>query len=158
MSAAHHDPTVPKGALMFAGGLVAFALVATTAVRVGLLPVAASPVAIRTATHETPLQTRDLTFRDRADGAVTITDVTTGKPAEVIEPGSKSGFIRGVMRGLARERRMHHVGDGPAFRLASWPDGGLSLTDTATGRVIELGAFGPTNRAAFASLLRTPTA
>jgi hypothetical protein len=29
----------------------------------------------------------------------------------------------------------------------------LSLTDSATGRALELGAFGPSNRAAFMALL-----
>jgi putative photosynthetic complex assembly protein len=63
------------------------------------------------------------------------------------------GFVRGVMRGLARERRMHGIGAEPVFVLTAWSDGGLSLTDTATGRVIELGAFGPDNRKTFARFL-----
>ena len=43
----------------------------------------------------------------------------------------------------------------PPFTLTAWRDGELSLTDTATGRSIELTAFGSTNRAAFAALLET---
>jgi hypothetical protein len=34
-----------------------------------------------------------------------------------------------------------------------WKDGQLSLKDPATGREIELGAFGASNRAQFAGLL-----
>ena len=45
------------------------------------------------------------------------------------------------------------IGDGPPFTLTLWRDGELSLTDTATGRAIELTAFGTTNRATFAALL-----
>jgi hypothetical protein len=39
------------------------------------------------------------------------------------------------------------------YRLTLWDDYSLSLTDTGTGRTIELGSFGPDNRAAFAALL-----
>lgn len=48
---------------------------------------------------------------------------------------------------------MRGIGNGPAFSLTEWRDGELSLTDTATGRTIELNAFGSTNRASFAALL-----
>ena len=149
-----HDRPFPKGALLVAGALVATAMSAAILVRTGVVPVEASPVLQRAAEHMKPLKTRDLVFADDADGGVTITDVSTGKPAEVIAPMSHSGFIRGVMRGLARERRMNKASAATPFRLASWPDGGLSLTDLATGRVIELGAFGETNRAAFAELIK----
>jgi putative photosynthetic complex assembly protein len=40
------------------------------------------------------------------------------------------------------------------YKLEAWPNGQLSLTDTGTGRSIELSAFGPTNREAFAGLLK----
>ena len=60
------------------------------------------------------------------------------------------------MRGLARERRMHGIGSEAPFTLTQWRDGELTLTDSATGRSIELNAFGTTNRAAFAALLRAP--
>ena len=153
---AHRDPSIPRGALIFAAALIAGTIATAAAVRTGLAPLQASPVAIRSAEHLKPVQVRDLVFADQPDGGVRITDVTTGQPAEVIAPLSHSGFIRGVMRGLARERRMHGIGSAPPFRLTAWPDGGLSLTDTATGRIIELGAFGSTNRAAFAALLKVP--
>ncbi len=48
---------------------------------------------------------------------------------------------------------MHGFGAEPHFELVAWGDGSLSLTDTASGRMIELGAFGPDNRAIFAGLL-----
>ena len=56
------------------------------------------------------------------------------------------------MRGLARERRSHGFGNDAPFTLTAWRDGELSLTDTATGRSIELTAFGADQpRAAFAA-------
>ena len=153
MSAHAHADMLPRGTLVIAGALVAFAFAATATVRIAHIPAAASPVALRAASNMVPLASRDLRFVDRADGAVVIEDVRRGGTAAVIEPGQQTGFIRGVMRGLARDRRMRGIGDGPAFTLASWRDGELSLTDTATGRSIELTAFGSSNRAAFAALL-----
>ncbi|KQU47363.1 phosphonoacetaldehyde methylase [Sphingomonas sp. Leaf339] len=149
---------LPRGTLVIAGGLVAFALAATSIVRIAHVPAAASPVAMRAENHIAPVASRTLRFLDRADGAVVIEDVNTRRTAAVIHAGEKTGFIRGVMRGLARERRAHGIGDAPPFTLTSWHDGELSLTDTATGRSIELTAFGSSNRAAFAALLGAPTA
>ena len=153
MSATHRDPSVPRGALIMAGTMISVALLSATAVRTGLIPVQSSPVLMRSAEHLKPVQVRDLVFADQPDGGVRITDVSNGHPVEIIAPLSHSGFIRGVMRGLARERRGHGIGSAPPFRLALWPDGELSLTDSATGRSIELNAFGGTNRASFAALL-----
>jgi putative photosynthetic complex assembly protein len=69
-----------------------------------------------------------------------------------IEPGG-NGFIRGMLRGLARDRYVHGVGSEPAFRLIRWSDGRHSITDTATGTVLHLAAFGFDNVKEFAKLL-----
>lgn len=148
-----HDNILPRGALILAAGLVLGSLALTAGARIAGLPPAASPALLRAEAGTRAVVSRDLRFLDQADGSVMIEDVVAGRPAAVIEAGSESGFIRGVMRGLARERKMNHVGPGPAFRLTLWADGALSLADSATGRIIDLGAFGATNRAAFAALL-----
>ncbi|MEG3177845.1 photosynthetic complex assembly protein PuhC [Sphingomonas sp. RB3P16] len=153
-----HSEQLPRGALILAGTLVGFAFVLTATMRIAQIPPAASPVALRSAAHVAPLQTRTLRFLDEADRGVRIIDVGSGDVAGTIVPGQETGFIRGVMRGLARERRMHGIGSAPPFELTRWQDGELSLTDTATGRSIELDAFGTTNRAAFAALLDTKAA
>ncbi len=62
-------------------------------------------------------------------------------------------FVRGVLRGFARERRLEHLGAGAALELTRWADGRLSLRDPVTGREVQLDSFGPTNSAAFAALL-----
>ncbi len=151
-----HAETLPKGALVIAGALVLFALAATSFVRIaGIAPVA-SPVALREATHVAPVASRSLRFVDRADGAVVITDVGNGGVAGMVAPGATSGFIRGVMRGLARDRHARGLDSAAPFNLTLWRDGQLSLTDSATGRSVELTAFGATNRAAFTALLERP--
>lgn len=152
-----HNERLPRGALILAGTLVVFALTITTAMRVAHVPPAASPALLRAQAHVAPVASRSLRFLDRADGAVVITDMATGKPAQIIEPGSKTGFIRAVMRGLARDRRMRGIGDMPPFELTLWHDGELSLTDSITGRTTEMSAFGSTNRAAFVALLGAPS-
>ena len=149
---------LPRSTLTAACALVLFALAVTSIYRIAGVPAAASPVALRAQAHIAPVATRDLRFLDRRDGAVVIEDVHTGEQAAVIHAGEKTGFIRGVMRGLARDRRARGIGDAPPFALTLWRDGELSLTDSATGRSIELTAFGTTNRAAFAALLPKKTA
>lgn len=149
----YRSDMLPRGTLMMAGAVVAFALTAAATVRIAHIPAAASPAAMRAAARVEAVASRDLRFLDRADGAVVIQDARTGATASVIEPGQETGFVRGVMRGLARERHQHRLGSATPFNLTLWRDGELSLTDLATGRSIELTAFGSTNRATFAALL-----
>jgi putative photosynthetic complex assembly protein len=97
-------------------------------------------------------ESRELRFLDRHDGAVVVLDHPGGDPVEVLAPGT-NGFVRGVMRGMARERRSKNIGTEPPYRLSSWADGRLTLDDPSTGRWVELVAFGPDNFQAFAQLL-----
>lgn len=101
-----------------------------------------------------PAATRDLRFTDRADGAVVVTDARDGRQIEVVEPGTE-GFVRGAMRGLVRQRRIAEIGPDLPFRLSAWPDGRITLQDTANGNTMELHAFGRTNVEAFLRLLAT---
>ncbi len=153
--AQRHPELLPQGTLKLAGALVAFAIGATAIVRIAGIPPAASPEAVRAEAGTPAVASRSLRFTDRADGAVVIQDVREGRVAAVIQPGEQTGFVRGVLRGLARDRKARGIDDGPPFTLTLWRDGQLSLTDTATGRSIELTAFGSSNRAAFAALLPT---
>jgi putative photosynthetic complex assembly protein len=100
----------------------------------------------------TVVESYDLRFEDRADGAVLVYDDPSGALAYTVQPGT-NGFIRGVLRGLVRDRRADHVGRARPFRLTRWANGRLSLDDPATGRHIDLEVFGPTNAAAFADIL-----
>lgn len=98
------------------------------------------------------VQSRDVQFWDRAIGGIAIRDARSGDVIAVLEPGT-NGFIRGVMRGFARERRSQGFGHEPPFTITRWSDGRLSIADPLTGRQVELDAFGPDNARAFARLL-----
>ena len=99
-----------------------------------------------------PVAARDLAFFDMENGSVEVRDGSGTQVLFVAAPGT-NGFIRGVMRGMARNRHARGLGQEEAFRLAQWPSGQLSLEDLATGKRIELSAFGAENRKAFAQLL-----
>lgn len=152
MSAHRPDTMAPPGTIAIAVILVVASLLLVIAVRAGVLAPASTPAGLRAAAAIEPESTRLLRFADQEDGTVLIEDAGDG--ATIARIGREDGgFIRGVMRGLARERRMNGIGAEPPFRLTLWRSGELSLTDTETGRIIELGAFGPDNRAAFVRLL-----
>lgn len=152
-----HENMIPPAALKAAMALVLFSLLLVAAVRVGAVSPGLSPAQERAAAHLRPTTERLLLFADSADGKVIVTDASTRQTVASIGTEG-SGFIRGVMRGLARERHQHDEGAALPFRLSSWPNGALTLTDDSTGRVIELGSFGPDNRAAFARFLDRRTA
>ncbi|GAA4002537.1 photosynthetic complex assembly protein PuhC [Sphingomonas humi] len=147
-----HENMIPPPALKAAAALVIFSLLLVVGVRVGAVSPDPTPAEIRVQQHLQPTFERQLRFADSPDGRVLVTDGRTGELVDAIGTEG-SGFIRGVMRGLARERYQHQQGAAAPFRLSSWPNGALTLTDDTTGRVIELGSFGPTNRAAFARFL-----
>ena len=75
-----------------------------------------------------------------------------GELIALMEPGS-NGFIRIVMRGLARERQSKGFGEELPFMLTRWSDGRLTISDPTTGRKIMLTGFGKDNVNAFAKLL-----
>ena len=95
------------------------------------------------------VQERLLRFEDRTDGAVAVWDTEQNDVIEVLAPGT-NGFVRGVMRGLARDRKLLGVSHDAAFKLVRWADGRMSLEDPTTGRAISLEAFGSDNSKVFA--------
>lgn len=143
-----HNPILPRKALYAVSALVLFSLVAVTAARLAGVSAAQAPAS--------PVVTAvDLRFEDRDDGSVRVLEAESGALIAELAPGT-NGFVRGVLRSLARERRANGLGDGARFELARHADGRLTLVDPATGRVIELNSFGPSNEGAFAELLPPP--
>ncbi len=102
------------------------------------------------------VESRDLRFEDRADRGINVIDAETGVVVAELAPGTH-GFIRGMMRGLSRDRRVHRVGPEVPFTLARWSDGRHSLSDPSTGNVLHLAAFGFANVKEFADLLPETT-
>ena len=155
--APHHDPTVPRGALIGAAVLLLGTLAATAAVSFGLLPQSANPESSRAAQHVVAVQERALVFTDRADGAVVISDATTGDEVSVIAYG-EGGFVRATMRRLARARAAQGIGAEPPFVLVRWNNGALSLRDPETGGTAEIYGFGADHVRIFADMLPAPAA
>jgi putative photosynthetic complex assembly protein len=98
-----------------------------------------------------------LRFTDEADGSVIVRNATTGATLDVIVPG-EDAFIRAVMRGFVRDRKMRKIGVEVPFNLSLYPNKRLTMSDPTTGKEIDLRAFGPTNEGAFARFLATPEA
>ena len=145
MSQAIQEPVVPRGGVFAAAALVLFALAAVTTVRV-------TGVGGVHMTLPAAVESRDLRFEDGQNGAVLVFDAGDQRLVDTLAPGS-NGFIRVVLRGLARERRLGDVGAQPPFRLTRYAGGQITLTDTSTGKQIDLGAFGSSNTEAFARLM-----
>jgi putative photosynthetic complex assembly protein len=149
MSHDHHSQQFPKAALLGAAALIAVSLGLVALSRHNGVGATRMPVA-------EAVTTRELRFEDMANGGITVYDTQAGEVVTTVEPGT-NGFLRGVLRSLARERRREEVGPLPPFQLTRWADGRLSLHDPMTGQVVNLEVFGPTNVDVFAQLLTTPT-
>ncbi|MBU1360691.1 MAG: photosynthetic complex assembly protein PuhC [Gammaproteobacteria bacterium] len=104
-----------------------------------------------------PVVVREFRFEDRPDGSIVVRDASSGRVVHTVAPET-NGFLRGTMRGLARERHRRGLGPEQPFRMVGRADGGLTLEDPATGRRVDLGSFGPTNAAVFAQLMVETTA
>ncbi len=97
------------------------------------------------------IASRDLQFLDNLDGSVLVRSAQDQQTVEVLT--GENGFVRGTMRGLARNRRADNIGADAPFRLTAWSDGRLTLTDLSNDRRVELEAFGSENVAVFAHML-----
>jgi putative photosynthetic complex assembly protein len=95
---------------------------------------------------------RDILFSDRVDGGISIRDASTGQMIGEISPG-EGGFVRGALRGFARERRLQNPGMESPLRLAAVQGGAIVLEDPVSGRWTDLRAFGATNAQSFADIL-----
>jgi putative photosynthetic complex assembly protein len=135
----------PRFPLYAIGALLALSVISVSIVRVGDF----SDSYVSTAA---PTSERALRFTDRADGSIAITDGSDGSLVDVVAPGT-NGFLRGALRGLARERRRSSIGAEPPFILTARLDGRLTLDDPATNRQVDLKSFGVTNAGVFEALL-----
>ena len=147
MTATTSADAFPKGAVIAMGAVIALTIAGAGASRLAKLSAPVAPI-----TAPASQAAVELRFADQADGSIAITEARTGAVVSTVAPDT-GGFIRGVMRGLARDRMMRHIGQVAPFRLSRDGQGQLWLQDTATQRLIDLEAFGAGNRASFAALL-----
>jgi len=141
-------PTKAKGALRpilrGAGALIAFTIGAALFARASGMGDVHMP-------KSEPYQVLRLDVLDASDGGVLVRDASDGAMLYRVAPGT-NGFLRGAMRGFAQERVREGIGPDSPFTLTRWRDGTLSLQDEATGRRIDLDAFGPAQAQDFAQL------
>jgi putative photosynthetic complex assembly protein len=145
MSEHQHNQMIPRSVLLGAAVMILLSLGLAAGARRARLsapPPPASPA----------LESLNLRFEDRSDGAIAVLDAASGREVSLVPPRT-NGFVRGVLRGMFRSRKLESLGRQASFRLAREADGRLSLQDPQTGRRVDLDSFGPTNSAAFAQLL-----
>ncbi|RYF39084.1 MAG: photosynthetic complex assembly protein PuhC [Comamonadaceae bacterium] len=135
----------PRAPLLAAGALVLMSLVFVGVSRV-------TGVGNMRFADAASVTTREFLFEDRADGSIAILQAPGRAEVGVAAPGT-NGFLRGTMRGLARERKRQGIGADIPFQLIGRSDGRLTLVDPGTGRRVDLESFGPTNAAVFARLM-----
>jgi len=138
-AATHSQNPIPRRALVAIGASLAVILVLVASVRL-------SGVDIRTP-DAAPVSTLELRFEDRPDGSVAVIDAGRNQLLDTVV--GEAGFLRGALRGLARERRKLGLGPEQPFQLIGRADGRLTLVDPATSQRIDLESFGPTNAAVF---------
>jgi putative photosynthetic complex assembly protein len=134
---------IPRWLPWLAGAVLLGLLVAVASLRLSGWNPTVAPGAV--------VAERQLRFADTGDGGVAVIDMATGQTVSVMR--GEQGFLRGVLRGLARDRRMNAVGSAPPYVLSLHDDGRLTLHDPVTGQRIDLASFGPDNAAVFARWL-----
>ena len=148
MSDPFKEGGLPRPALFGLVGLVAVSLLAVIIAQAFGYKAGVTP-------PSSIVEQRDLRFSDGKAGVVHVWDVNQSVMMDSISPGTEN-FVRGVLRGFARDRRSRELDDQIPFRLARHADGRLTIEDLATGRTIDLQAFGHTNVASFNRLLTLP--
>ena len=135
----------PRGVLIAVAALIGF-----TIVMVGVARLTGAKMAQAPLTPEA--HSRDIRFVDRKDGSTDVYDVATGQVIQTLAPGGE-GFIRGILRSMARQRSGYGVSISEPFHLARRTNGDLTLYDPTTGILLDLRAYGVTNEGSFAALI-----
>jgi putative photosynthetic complex assembly protein len=135
----------PRGVLLAAGTAITISIAAAALGRMTGFA--------NSAPTGTPVITRELLFRDMPDGEVAVFDARDPATPIALVARETNGFLRATMRGLAQQRLRQDADVNMPFRLTAWASGRLTLQDAATGRRLDLEAFGITNEEAFARLL-----
>ncbi len=138
MSELHENPA-PAVPLAAAAALVIVTLIGVAFQKLYINPNSEQVAPVRVLVAE-----RQLQFVDRDNGAVEVRVMPQNEVLDVIEAGD-GGFLRGILRGLVRERRLEAASMSPGFLLQQFEGGAVVLTDMSTTREIDLRAFGSIN-------------
>lgn len=133
-----HENMAPRVPMLLAGGLVVLTVLGVIFQQLVVNPQA------RASAPRAVLAERVLRFVDIADGTVVVVDAGAGTELARVAPG-EGNFLRGTLRGLVRERRLQSADFTPGFALRRYGDGAIVVADLATGREIDLRAFGARN-------------
>ncbi len=141
-----HENMAPTVPLMLSGGLVLLTLLGVFWQQLVVNPAAEPP--------PTPALVieRQLQFVDDADGSVIVRALPGGEVLDTVAAG-EGNFMRGTLRGLVRERRLNDASMAAGFTISEYADGSIVLADLATGRRIDLRAFGQENAREFTRFL-----
>ncbi len=138
---------IPRFILRAAGALILFAFLSVMIGRATNTGLVLTPEA-------TAVETRALHFANAPTGEMAITDDVSGQLVALLSANG-DGFIRGVLRGLARGRAVTRTTGGDVYVLTRYDDGRLSIADPVSGARFDLNSFGPDNLEAFARLLKS---
>lgn len=86
----------------------------------------------------------DIRFDEQADKSVLVRAMADGRTLETLKADG-SGFVRGVMRSLMRQRMVNGFEAHAPFRLIRREDGRMLILDLVSNAKMELEGFGPTN-------------
>jgi putative photosynthetic complex assembly protein len=151
MAHTHDTMIIPKPALIGAGVLIATALAITAAGSAGLYKTPKAAFAEHRAS--VPItKSRQLTLRARDDGAILVTDLATGQAVRTIA-SNEGGFIHYTLTGLRYARQSHGLGQSVNITILQYDDGRLMVKDDATGVLVDVVGYGPTNVASYNALL-----
>lgn len=147
---------IHKVPLIMAGAVAAICIGMTAAVSLGFVDRTSVPSEVRAAQGVAATDTRRIQFYDEEDGTVRVEDAESGDVIASFAPAT-GGFVRSSVRSLVHERRIRGIGRATPFDLIEYDNGALQLSDTTTGKAVELASFGADNRAVFAAMLKKET-
>ncbi|QGU33845.1 photosynthetic complex assembly protein PuhC [Thermochromatium tepidum] len=147
MSDASEGRAFPKGVLIAVGILLGLTIVMVAVARLTGYRLPQAPFLPE-------VESRDIRFIAQPDGSMSVRDAATDELIQTLPPGSE-GFVRGMLRGLERQRKGYKADISEPFHLARREDGMLTLEDPITGIRLDLRAYGVDNAAAFAVFLRS---
>ena len=141
-----HENMAPTVPLLLSGGLVLITLLG-----VFWQQLVVNPAAVPPPMPEVVVE-RQLQFMDHPDGSVTVRALPGGEVLHTVAAG-EGNFMRGTLRGLVRERRLNDASMAAGLTITEYADGSIVLADLATGRRIDLRAFGAENAHEFTRFL-----